>query len=506
MSIPEVTCNADLVVVEGALPYLASLGAVATGAPIQWRWLMISVPLGSAANSGVNGDFTHGVSTIQSPDFTADVRGSYVLQAQARNLDGWSVVEDDRESGQQIVVAKSAVLDLPIPGDKQYDWASYMDDVVRKLEATLLSHVSRHANGGADELSVAGLTGLLADEQDPLDHAADHQNGGGDQMSVAGLTGLLADEQDPLDHSADHQNGGGDELDVTGLSGVLADPQTAATHAASHENGGGDELSVADLSGLLADPQTPLSHALDSAHSAPSDSTVNDASAAAHGLLPKLTGNAADALLGDGSWGVAGSVSPLTAKGDIYGRSGVADARLPVGVDDTILRADSGGALGLRWGIEATAHENEFATLGTETPGDPAEFHLDYIPRGSGALDTPSGYDLLVFREGSKLKWSAAPSAYDEFSFDPITNNIRIIADGTADRFEVYYQSTSDAPFVAGTSSTYGSATFGTDTFGPEDVAPGTFGSATYETDTFGAEEESATFGSATFGTGTFGG
>jgi hypothetical protein len=47
---------------------------------------------------------------------------------------------------------------------------------------------------------VAGLSGLLADDQNPTAHAADHQNGGGDEISVAGLSGLLADAQTPLTH------------------------------------------------------------------------------------------------------------------------------------------------------------------------------------------------------------------------------------------------------------------------------------------------------------------
>jgi len=51
--------------------------------------------------------------------------------------------------------------------------------------AGFTNHHARHQNGGADEISVAGLSGLLADEQDPLDHAADHQNGGGDEVATA---------------------------------------------------------------------------------------------------------------------------------------------------------------------------------------------------------------------------------------------------------------------------------------------------------------------------------
>ncbi len=56
-------------------------------------------------------------------------------------------------------------------------------------------------------------------------------------------------------HAPTHQNGGADEINVAGLSGVLADPQTPATHASMHENGGAGEISVAGLSGVLSDPQ-----------------------------------------------------------------------------------------------------------------------------------------------------------------------------------------------------------------------------------------------------------
>ncbi len=51
----------------------------------------------------------------------------------------------------------------------------------------------------------------------------------------------------PAAHAASHQNGGGDEISVAGLSGVLADPQTPAAHASSHQSGGGDAIKLDDL-------------------------------------------------------------------------------------------------------------------------------------------------------------------------------------------------------------------------------------------------------------------
>ncbi|GAJ24688.1 unnamed protein product, partial [marine sediment metagenome] len=90
--------------------------------------------------------------------------------------------------------------------------ARYTDAEVLLVAAALV-HAARHQNGGADEISIAGLSGLLADDQHVLDaevlavaaalvHAARHQNGGADEISVAGLSGLLADDQHVLDAEA----------------------------------------------------------------------------------------------------------------------------------------------------------------------------------------------------------------------------------------------------------------------------------------------------------------
>lgn len=85
--------------------------------------------------------------------------------------------------------------------------------------AAPLAHASSHQNGGSDEISVAGLSGELADDQPPKDHASDHQNGGSDEISVAGLSGELADDQPPKDHASDHEDGGSDEMSLGGLAG-----------------------------------------------------------------------------------------------------------------------------------------------------------------------------------------------------------------------------------------------------------------------------------------------
>lgn len=56
----------------------------------------------------------------------------------------------------------------------------------------------------------ATITGAV-----PGAHAASHQNGGSDEISVAGLSGLLADDQNPVAHAADHETGGSDPIDLS---------------------------------------------------------------------------------------------------------------------------------------------------------------------------------------------------------------------------------------------------------------------------------------------------
>ena len=53
--------------------------------------------------------------------------------------------------------------------------------------------------------------------------------------------------ENPKAHAALHQNGGADEISVLDLSGLLADAQTALAHEASHISGGGDPFTSTQL-------------------------------------------------------------------------------------------------------------------------------------------------------------------------------------------------------------------------------------------------------------------
>ena len=96
-------------------------------------------------------------------------------------------------------------------------------------------HQMKHNMGDTDQHGAltlsqlnALLTGATLDDQsasrDPNAHASDHENGGGDEISVVGLSGLLADDQNPVAHAASHE-GGGDAVSPAGI-GAAADPHT----------------------------------------------------------------------------------------------------------------------------------------------------------------------------------------------------------------------------------------------------------------------------------------
>ena len=154
-----------------------------------------------------------------------------------------------------------------------------------------LAHATDHQDAGDDEISVAALSGELADDQEakahafagvrhvagtlaalnlkvsdatldkdtdtrtPDAHKASHQDGGTDEISVAALSGELADNQPVKAHDlagADHNADTLADLNLKVSDATLddsADPRTPAAHKASHEDGGADEIVVTGLVG-----------------------------------------------------------------------------------------------------------------------------------------------------------------------------------------------------------------------------------------------------------------
>lgn len=59
--------------------------------------------------------------------------------------------------------------------------------------------------------------------------------------------GIDVERNETEDHASEHEDGGEDEINVGGLSGDLADPQDPKVHAPTHEDGGVDEVAHNDL-------------------------------------------------------------------------------------------------------------------------------------------------------------------------------------------------------------------------------------------------------------------
>lgn len=166
--------------------------------------------------------------------------------------------------------------------------------VTRAQEST---SAASHKAGANVQLNITAKaisdlnTAVNALEAAPTAHKTTHDNGGADEISVAGLSGLLADGQTPLAHKTSHQNGGSDQVSLAGLTGEATTPQPPKAHASNHQSGGSDAIKLDDLS-------------------APDDNTDLDASTAKHGLLPKLANDSTKFLNGLGSFAVPAYSNP----------------------------------------------------------------------------------------------------------------------------------------------------------------------------------------------------
>jgi len=89
--------------------------------------------------------------------------------------------EDIENDDAEIVAIETELGTLP-KGSKASVKAR-LDDIDSRID----DHSARHENGGADEISVAGLSGELADNQPPKAHKSSHANGGSDVLSEADI-------------------------------------------------------------------------------------------------------------------------------------------------------------------------------------------------------------------------------------------------------------------------------------------------------------------------------
>ena len=173
-------------------------------------------------------------------------------------------------------------------------------DATGKIQtvATAAAHASNHENAGSDEVSVSGLSGLLADDQHVLDaevkliklddFATPDDNT--DLDASTSVHGLVVKATAPAANI----------LNVVGL----VNGETAYTNKPIHDATNPEALgSVTPGTSLLASHRDHV-HALPAidATAAATDITTRNASTSAHGLLKKLDNTATNFMNGQGAW------------------------------------------------------------------------------------------------------------------------------------------------------------------------------------------------------------
>jgi hypothetical protein len=150
----------------------------------------------------------------------------------------------------------------------------------------------------------------------------------------------------------------------------------------------------------------------------------------------KTAANAVDVITlftvdGGTTWGGAyvssGFTSPLTTKGDLYGRSASADARVPVGADGQVLTADSTNADGVSWQTPVSVGPQHVHVNNHLYNGD-GSTTVFILP--AGAVDA---YSIAVYIGGTRTQdWTltATGGVFDTLTFGSAptsgTNNIAV--------------------------------------------------------------------------------
>lgn len=152
---------------------------------------------------------------------------------------------------------------------------------------------------------------------------------------------------------------------------TAANAHAPATHASTHASAGTDAVKLDDLA-------------------TPDDNTDLNASSGHHGLLPKLDGNSAHFLAGDGTWGTpSGSSGALT----------LLDTQTVTGSDGTITFSSISGSY------------NDLIIVGRVR--DDAAAVISASPEmrvGNGSVDTGSNYiyENVEFRSGNADAFSGS--------------------------------------------------------------------------------------------------
>ncbi len=185
----------------------AAVDAKVSAAPVRFA---TAAPLGActAAGTGVGKTLTQNAAAIENIDGTAVLKGDRILvknQVVDKNNGIYTVTTVGTALVKQVLTrAEDADSDAEVKCGLTVNvtagstnagtrWVlTTANPIVLDTDALTFSaevpniHHTRHENGGADEISVIGLSGLLADGQTPLAHATSHYPGGTDPVAKTG--------------------------------------------------------------------------------------------------------------------------------------------------------------------------------------------------------------------------------------------------------------------------------------------------------------------------------
>lgn len=131
------------------------------GPVTNWEWITLSIPPDSGVDFGSSGDFLDGESHLQCPYFVPDMGGTYVFQAKASNPNGYSIPEEDKENGQQIVYIKmpkeepteetEAFKDLQIEHIRDFAGDEMADEILKEEKEERIKEARKRVMAKAKE-------------------------------------------------------------------------------------------------------------------------------------------------------------------------------------------------------------------------------------------------------------------------------------------------------------------------------------------------------------------
>lgn len=253
-----------------------------------------------------------------------------------------------------------------------------------------------------------------------------------------------SDSRDPNTHASTHENGGSDEISVTGLSGLLSDPQTPLSHASSHISGAtdevdGDQLDI-DWNPSNYTPTTAPAEVTSidqlTAHLAGIDNALSGVGVSDHGNLTGLgDDDHTQYLLVDGTRSMSGN---LDIDGyDVFGISNVI-------FDSEYDNGNSGSSINIDWnnGSKQRITLNNNTTFSFTDVSGPSNFVLIIKQDATGdrditwpsnvrsaggsvniSADSNSETVIGVYFDGSNYYISSSPNSSGSVSTNLITGS-----------------------------------------------------------------------------------